>query len=122
MATIYKPGRPVEYDPFGSDPSHKPPKKKGEYRILSKSKEGRGKRDIEYIGVTNNLERRMKEHIKSGKLNDKDQCFAYKVADGRTGQGKLNDHERKKIKEHKPPLNQRGGGAGRPYGKNKKPE
>ena len=113
----YKSGRPVEYDPFGSDTSKRPPKKKGEYRILRPSKDGKSKRDIAYIGVTNDLERRMKEHMRSGKLCEKNPIFAYKVADGRSSQGRLNDHERRKIKQHAPPLNQRAGGAGRPYGK-----
>ena len=113
MSSLYKPGRPVEYSPFENDPAKKPPHKKGEYRIVCK--ESHGKRSVEYIGVSNDLKRRMNEHIKSGKLNSSEQLFAYKVADGRASQTRLNDHERKKIKEHTPPLNKRAGGAGRPY-------
>ena len=112
--SLYKPGRPEEYDPYGEDCSGKPPSAKGEYRIESKL-EG-GKRDVKYVGVTNNLNRRCGEHQRTGKLSEGD-IFAYKVADGRASQSRLNDHERQKIEQHDPPLNQRAGGAGRPYKK-----
>ena len=58
---VYKRGRPAKYDPTTKS-GKKPPKEPGEYRIRDDS----GK--IIYIGETNNLERRMREHIRSGKL------------------------------------------------------
>ena len=108
--TLYKPGRPTEYHPLDKNDTKAPPKAKGEYRILDSET-----KSIKYIGVTNDLDRRMKEHIRSGKINEENDIFAYKTADGRASQTRLNDHERKKINKHDPELNQRAGGAGRPY-------
>ena len=105
---IYKPGRPKEHRPLDGYLGCIP-KAKGEYRILSKD------REVMYVGVSNNINRRVKEHIKSGKINSDNPIVAFKKADGRAGQSRLNDHERKKIKQHSPKLNQRAGGAGRPY-------
>lgn len=106
---IYKPGRAKEYKPFATDNKNTVPKTKGEYRILDKD------RKIQYIGYANNLERRMKEHIKAKKLNKDNGIFAFKCADGRASRDKLAEHERQKIKKHTPPLNKRAGGAGRPF-------
>lgn len=58
---IYKAGRPKKYDP-STGKGHKPPAAPGMYRI----RDEKGK--IVYIGETNNLKRRMNEHIGSGKL------------------------------------------------------
>ena len=111
---LYKSGRPTEYRPLEGSPD-KLPSAKGEYRILSKD------RKVMYIGVTNNFRRRTKEHIKSGKICSENPIVAFKAADGRAGQSRINDHERKKIKQHNPGLNQRAGGAGRPYKSRSKP-
>lgn len=107
--SLYKPGRAKELHPFDGG-GQRPPKAKGEYRIL----DGQSKKPV-YIGVSKDLDRRMHEHIKTGKLNEQNSIFAYKVADGRASQQRLNEHERAKIKKHSPELNQRAGGAGRPY-------
>lgn len=107
---LYKPGRPTEVSPLDTNNTRKVPAKKGEYRILnSKTKEPA------YIGVSKDLNRRMHEHIRSGKLGGDNTIFAYKTADGRASQDRINNHERAKIEQHKPPLNQRAGGGGRPY-------
>ena len=106
---LYKPGRAKELHPL-ADSSQRPPKAKGEYRILN----GNTKKPV-YIGVSKDLDRRMHEHIKSGKINEQNSIFAFKVADGRASQKRINDHERVKIDKHSPELNQRAGGAGRPY-------
>lgn len=58
---IYKPGRPKKYDPT-TGKGTLPPAAPGMYRI--RDEKGR----IVYIGETNNLRRRMYEHIRSGKL------------------------------------------------------
>lgn len=60
---IYKSGRPKKYDP-STGKGQKPPSEPGEYRI----RDNYGK--IIYVGETNNLHRRMRQHIKSGKLPD----------------------------------------------------
>lgn len=57
----YKPGRPSKYDP-NNKTGKKPPSKPGEYRIRN------DKGDIIYVGETNDLNRRMNEHKRSGKL------------------------------------------------------
>ncbi len=108
--TLYKPGRPIEVRPLDPNNTRKVPSSKGEYRILN----FKTKTPV-YIGVSNNLNRRMHEHIRSGKLGGDNTIFAYKTADGRASQSRINDHERAKINRHKPSLNQRAGGAGRPY-------
>ena len=108
--TLYKPGRPTEVRPLDPSNTRKVPAAKGEYRIL----DSKTKQPV-YVGVSNNLNRRMHEHIRSGKLSGDNSVFAYKQADGRASQSRINDHERTKIEQHKPPLNKRAGGAGRPY-------
>ena len=110
--SIYKPGRPKEYHPLESS-MEKLPSAKGEYRILN------NERDVVYIGVTNKFNRRIKEHIRTGKICSENPIVAFQPADGRASQSRINDHERQKIKQHSPKLNQRGGGAGRPYKKRK---
>lgn len=57
----YKPGRPKKYNP-STGKGQAPPSKPGEYRIRDEAG------NILYVGETNNLKRRMKEHIKSGKI------------------------------------------------------
>lgn len=108
---LYKSGRPKEIHPLDSGLSAIP-SKKGEYRIMPKD----SKKPV-YVGVTNNLRRRAREQINAGKISEQNPIFAFKVADGRASQSKINDHERRKIKQHDPELNMRGGGAGRPYKK-----
>lgn len=112
--SLYKSGRAKELHPL-TDSSQHPPKAKGEYRILN----GETKKPV-YIGVSNDLDRRMREHMKTGRINAQNSIFAFKVADGRASQQRLNNHEREKIKKHDPELNQRAGGAGRPYKSKKK--
>lgn len=57
----YRPGRPIKYNPT-TGAGTKPPSKPGEYCIH----DGAGK--IVYIGETNDLARRLTEHIRNGKL------------------------------------------------------
>lgn len=59
--SLYKPGRPNKYNP-STEEGKKPPKSPGEYRI--RDEEG----NITYLGETCNLQRRMNEHKKKGKL------------------------------------------------------
>lgn len=109
---IYKPGRPVRYDP-STGAGRRPPASPGEYRI--RSSDGR----IVYIGETNNLRRRTGEHIRSGKLvtGSGPHCtIEYKVADPSSTSETRRLHERQKIAQHKPVLNKSRGGEGRRAG------
>lgn len=104
--SIYKPGRPSLFNP-ASGQGKRPPATPGEYRIRTAS------REIAYIGETNDLRRRMGEHIRSGKLGA-DATFEWKRADGRSTSSTRREHERQKIAQHNPPLNKSRGGEGRP--------
>lgn len=110
MKNIYSPGRPTKCNPYKNS-SHTPPARPGEYRIRN----GSGK--IVYIGETNNLRRRMNEHVRFGKLskvNGTYGTFEYKIADGRSTSRTRRLHERMKIAQHHPVLNKSIGGEGRP--------
>lgn len=107
--SIYKVGRPNKYNPT-SGVGKKPPMQPGEYRICDSLGA------IQYIGETNNLARRMSEHIRSGKLPVFEDCgyfIEYKIADGRSSSRTRRVHERQKIKRHNPPLNKSKGGEGK---------
>ena len=110
---IYKPGRPRKYNPTNGV-GKKPPAVPGEYRM----RDGTG--TITYVGETNNLARRIKEHIRSGKLPVGQRgrnTVEYKVADGRSTSRTRREHEQRSIAKHKPLLNRSKGGEGRPAGK-----
>ena len=112
---IYKPGRPTKYNPYDKS-GKKPPAKPGEYRIRDKDGE------ITYIGETCDLNRRMNQHIKNGKLSDPNNSggtFEYKVADGRSSSNTRRIHEKEKIKQHNPAMNASKGGEGRIAKKNR---
>ena len=88
----------------------KPPQRPGEYRWRNK-KTG----EIEYVGETNNLARRKAEHIKSDKpVSEDTHQFEWKKADDNSTSATRREHERQKIEQHNPSLNQRAGGGGRP--------
>ncbi len=77
---VYKPGRPHKYNPT-TEKGSLPPMREGEYRIRDRNG------NITYIGETNNLRRRMNEHIRSGKLPKgagENSTFEYKLADRRS--------------------------------------
>lgn len=102
---IYKSGRPIKYNPHtkaGTAPPHKP----GEYRIRNSLN------IIDYLGETNDLKRRMNEHILTGKISYGD-TIEYKIADNRSTSKTRRQHEQIKIKQHKPTKNKSKGGEGR---------
>ena len=74
---------------------------------------------VAYLGETNNINRRMHEHMNSGKLQP-NFSFEYKIADGRSSSVTRRQHEREKIAQHTPYLNQSSGGEGRIASKRKK--
>lgn len=109
MASIYKPGRPFKYTPATGRGS-KPPAQPGLYRI----RDGGGR--ILYIGETCSLSRRIREHIRSGKIsmNPTDRFYVeYQIADRRSTSRSRRAHERKKIRRHRPAWNRSAGGEGR---------
>lgn len=100
MAKLYKPGRPSKQEP---------PEKPGEYRWRNKETGC-----IDYYGEACNLKRRAYQHEHSEKpVGRETHDFEWKQADGRFSVEARRDHERAKIEQHKPSLNQRAGGAGR---------
>ena len=91
-------------------PSKKPPPSKpGEYRLRNKKT---GKHD--YIGETNDLKRRKREHERSGKFSSQTHDFEWQPAASSSTHKGRRAHEREKIKHHGPSLNVRAGGGGRP--------
>lgn len=108
--SAYRPGRPFKYCPETNQGS-RPPSVPGEYRIRSQSGA------LLYVGETCDLNRRMREHVRSGKLPTGaggQGTFEYMVADGRSTSRTRRAHERAKIAQHNPPLNRSKGGEGRP--------
>ena len=97
LAGPYGPGAPSKGDP---------PKAPGEYRI----KDAAG--NIKYIGETKDLQRRKKEHEKSGKKAPGG-LYEYKVAKPETSTDERRTHEKQKIKKHAPAENKSKGGEGR---------
>lgn len=105
---IYAAGRPKKYNPTTGE-GHKPPQTAGEYRIRSKNG------TLEYIGETNNLNRRMNEHLRSGKLPT-GKCggtIEWQTADPHSTSESRRVHERIKIAKHLPRGNKSIGGEGR---------
>lgn len=109
---IYKPGRPNKYNPT-TGAGQRPPARPGEYRMRDSGGV------ITYVGETDNLARRTREHIRSGKLATGD-CgctLEYMIADGRSTSRTRRLHEQKSIAKHQPTLNKSRGGEGRPAGR-----
>ena len=96
---IFKPGRPSRKGP---------PDKPGIYYFRNK-RTG----NVDYVGESKSLKRRMAEHLASGALALATHWFESKVADGRSTSRIRRKHERSKISQHKPRLNRRRGGGGR---------
>ena len=102
MAT-FKPGRWSRQDP---------PSKPGLYRFRNKETS-----EIDYQGDTNDLRRRMGEHLRSDLEVSRDtHHFEWKQADGRSTSRTRRIQERIKIDSDKPRLNRRRGGGGRTPG------
>lgn len=95
---IYRPGRPTKYNP-STGIGQKPPAKPGEYRMRDSAG------NMTYVGETNNLARRIGEHIRSGKLPTGQGCGStveYMVADGRSTSRTRRAHEQQSIEKHHP--------------------
>ena len=84
MANIYNSGRPSRQSPQNVP---------GEYRWRNKKTN-----EIDYVGETKDLKRRMLEHERSEKpVSCKTHYFEWKRADGRFSVDRRRDHETKKI-------------------------
>lgn len=103
---IYSQGRPYRFYPHNGQGTV-PPESGGEYKIIDLDG------NLYYEGETDNLLRRMKEHIKTGKIQ-LGFAFDFQIADGRSSSQTRREHETDKIDQHNPYGNQRRGGGGRP--------
>lgn len=100
MNNPYKPGRPSKQNP---------PTAPGEYRWRNKET-----RQVDYVGETNDLSRRKKEHERSDKpVSSSTHDYEWKTADRLSTSKTRRKHESEKINQHTPRLNRRGGGGGR---------
>lgn len=99
MASPYPPGRPS---------ARRPPTTAGAYRIVDKATN----RPL-YIGETSNLRRRMGEHRRTGLFDPMRHYFVWKAAAPSASVAARRRAEKTQIAKHAPPLNRRGGGAGR---------
>jgi NAD(P)-dependent dehydrogenase (short-subunit alcohol dehydrogenase family) len=84
------------------------PRQAGLYRIVNRMS-GR----ITYIGVSNNIRRRMGEHRRAGRFVPNRDYFYWQRAKLGTDLEAIFEHEVKKITQHKPRDNQRLGRGGR---------
>ena len=103
---IYRRGRPHKYNAI-TGAGVEPPRVVGEYRIRTKL------HIIKYIGITNDLQRRMNEHIRSGKINEDAPWFEWMAAKTDSPYKSVRDHEGRKIRKHNPELNRNKGRGGR---------
>lgn len=107
MSGLFNSGRPNKYWPDKKEGS-KPPKAAGEYRI----RDSKGK--MQYVGITNDLNRRMHEHENTGRLkNNAGASFEWQQAKKGASYDDLRVHEQQKIHQHNPSLNRSKGGEGR---------
>lgn len=82
------------------------PSTRGEYRF--RDEDG----NVQYIGISEDLKRRAKEHRRTGKFRD-GMSVDYMEANPDTSYRELREHERKSIKKYNPPLNKKAGGGGK---------
>ncbi len=107
MGSIFGPGRMNRYNSQDGSGS-KPPEEAGLYYIRDKDK------NVQYIGLTNNLRKRERQHEKTQKINEDRPYFDYHVANDGISYDDLRREERRKIRKYNPPLNRSHGGEGRP--------
>lgn len=102
----YGRGRPFRFEPLtGSGPI--PPSEPGMYYVRNSENE------IQYIGETNDLRRRLGEHQRAGRILPGD-TLDYKLARQDSCSKTRRVVETVKIQQHRPPRNRRAGGGGRP--------
>lgn len=106
MGTV-GPGRPEKYNPATAN-APIPPPQPGLYRIRN-----RATGQIEYVGETGNIYRRILEHTRSGKFNPDCHEIEWKCADSTSTSVTRREVEKRWILRHTPTLNGNGGGGGR---------
>lgn len=104
---IFNKGRMNRHDAI-SEKGSKPSNVAGLYYIRDKDKQ------VQYVGLTNDLKRREKEHIKSGKINKERPFFDFHIPKSGTTYDDLRYEEKRKIAKYNPPLNKTSGREGRP--------
>lgn len=106
---IHRPGRPKRFYP-DEEKGNPPPDEPGLYRFGIP-----GEEKLEYIGESANLEKRLKQHLYSGKLKP-GRFFDWKKSDKRSTSKTRRNEEKRQIEKNKPTLNKSKGGEG-PKGK-----
>lgn len=105
---VYGRGRPKRWNPFTGEGSA-PPDAPGEYRVRDRFG------NIKYIGETNNLRRRIREHKSRGKIRELGEgTVDWMKASVASDSFSRREHERRSIRKHNPELNRSRGGEGRP--------
>ena len=98
--SIFRRGRPSRQEP---------PNRPGIYRFRNKLTG-----QVDYIGETVNIARRIVVHLRSPKPVSRDTHYVeWQAADHRSTSRTRRERERVKINKHKPRLNKRSGGGGR---------
>jgi len=98
-------GRPPEYNPY----EERLPEQIGVYRVKDQSGQ------VQYVGSSNNVNRRISEHKRSGTIVEGDIVSVTKFH-GNTGQNTVGEYEKKEIKRLNPKQNEHPGAPGRPWG------
>jgi len=93
--------------PSGRPSTKTPPKSGGWYRFRNNESGG-----YDYVGKSNNLFRRYKEHLRKGKLNKKTHTFEYKETKN-VPYNYIGKKEIEKIKKYFSSWNKNTGGGGR---------
>ena len=100
----YNSGRPVEYYYSSTDNI---PEEMGAYRVISSGK-------VVYIGISNNLRRRIREHKSTGEKLRSGETVAIQIAKPEASYQQVAAYERVQVDKHQPERNQRSGGGRRP--------
>ncbi len=102
--------------PCGRFKTQNPPKELGRYRIKK-----RLNGEIIYTGISVDLERRKKDHVRTGKLKEEKHVFEWDVPKKKkTKYEELRKQEQRDIAKHNPQKNINKGGGGRSPKKSKK--
>lgn len=99
----YERGRGKEY-PYEN--INEIPSEMGTYRFKNNNQ-------IMYIGISNDLRRRVMQHKRAGKKFFPGEKVSIQIAKSNATYSQVRRHEELKVRKHKPERNERGGGGGR---------